>query len=166
MQHFSEGSDNAIQATSDLKDVSISLENSGLALNSQGDLVLNLTILAIPTCPAASDVETYALEFDTYINEYLDVIEPIPGDLQDLEDFLEEWTSDSDADVEGYVFNVYLLFIVMTLPVLVSFCVKSKWSMRGSLCCGLFFIHLLLVAFCLYFIALVGGSLRVTASSD
>jgi hypothetical protein len=160
MQSFKEGTDTAIEATSDLKDVAISLEDSGLSLDNQGSLILNLTVLAIPTCPEAAVVEGYAEDFETYIADYLDVVGPLPDNLQDLEDFLGDWT-EGDADASGYVFNVYLLFIVMTLPILVSFCVKSKWSMRGSLCCGLFFIHLLLVGFCLYFIALVSKCLFV-----
>lgn len=154
MQNFKEGSDNAIEATSDLKDVTISLENSGLDLEMQGDLVLNLTRNAIPSCPEAAVVESYASDFDNYINDYLDIVGPLPDNLQDLEDFLNDWTA-GDADASGYVFSVYLLFVLMTLPIIIAFCVKSKWCMRGSICCGLFFIHILLVAFCLYFIALV-----------
>lgn len=157
MQHFSEGSDNAIQATSDLKDISISLENSGIALDTQGDLILNLTVLATPSCPEASAVQSYAEDFETYVDAYMDVIGPIPDNLQDMEDFLNDWAV-ADASVTGYVFNVYLLFIAMTLPMLISFIIKSKCVMRGSLCCGLIYIHGLLVMFCLYFIALVRTS--------
>ena len=154
MQHFKDGSDTAIQATGDLKDVAISLEDNGLALDAQGSMILNLTQLAIPTCSQAEVVEGYAEDFETYIADYLDVIGPLPDNLQDLEDFLNDWT-EGDADASGYVFNVYALFLLMTLPLLVSFCCKSKWSMRCSLCCGLCYIHVLLVFFCLYFIALV-----------
>lgn len=154
MQFFKEGSDNAIHATSDLKDVSISLEESGLALDVQGDQILNLTALAIPTCPEADVVEDYATDFEDYIESYLDIVGPLPDNLQDLEDFLSDWT-EGDTDSTGYVFGVYLLGVVVTLPLIVSFCIKSKCSMRGSLCGGVLFIHGLLVVFCLYFIALV-----------
>lgn len=154
MQHFKEGSDTAIDSTGDLKDIAVSLENSGNTLDTQGEVILNLTQMAIPTCSEATEVESYAEDFETYIADYLDVVGPLPDNLQDLEDFLNDWTA-GDADVTGYVFNVYVLFILMTLPLLLSFCCKSKWSMRFSLCCGLTFIHVLLLAFALYFIALV-----------
>ena len=159
MQHFQKGTDNAIDATVELKDVAISLEDSGNALDIQGSQVLHLTQEAIPTCPEATAVETYAEEFEQYIAEYLDIVEPLPSNLEDLEDFLNEW---SVGDVEsGYVFGVYILFVVLTIPLLIAFCLKSKCCMKISLCCGLFFIHILLIAFCLYFIALVWNELII-----
>jgi hypothetical protein len=152
------GNDKSIDATNNLQDTTSSLENSGNILANYGQAVYNLSTLAIPSCSEAAIVQSSSLIYLDYVDDYNTIIDPIPGDLNNLEDFLHDW---GEKTAESVVWNAYAVYLLLLAFMLVAYWFKNKGLARVALGCTIAVSHITLVLFCLLMIALVGYAICV-----
>ena len=149
-----DGNDNSIDATHSLQQTTGSLETSGDNLEYYGYVVYNLSTLAIPSCPQAEVVQESTVTYLNYVEEYNDLIGPIPHELNTLEDFLKKWGEDT---AESVIWNSYGIYLLLLVIMSIAFACKSKTTARVALGLGLVIEHLTLVLFCIMMIVLVSA---------
>lgn len=146
------GSQKGINSVDNLYDVAVELKNSGEYLENSGDTILDLTASAIPSCPEASYVQTYADDFETYVTDYQDIINPIPNDLNTLEDFIHAYAV---KVVTISIWSTYAVVLVTLLVIVLSYRSRSRILVKVSIGWGTIVLHTLLVVWCLSMIAMV-----------
>ena len=135
--YFAKGADEVLDASDVLYDLTIQLEDSGDDLVYLGDVVINTTLLAIPTCPEADIILNHT---DSYLNsvaDYNDIIDPIPGNLNDLRKFADDGTN----RIDGGLWTLVSIYSLVCLINVISFCLRKRVMMRVSLGLGLFLLY-------------------------
>jgi hypothetical protein len=149
------GSHRGIESADDLYHIAIGLKHSGEYLENSGDLILNLTAKAIPTCPEASFVQDYADDFDVYVSEYQDIINPIPNDLNKMEDFLHTYGLQI---VSISIWVTYSCVMMTLLAIVITYRTRNRSAVKVSIGWGAVILHVLLVGWCLCMITMVSLS--------
>jgi hypothetical protein len=150
---FLMGSSRGIDSANNLYDIAIVLKDSGEDLEVSGEIILNLTARAIPTCPEASYVQNYADDFDQYVTDYQDIIDPIPNDLNHLEDFLHTYGIEVASIA---VWSTYSIVSLCLIAIVVTYLFKNKVAMKVSIASTNIILHALLFGWCLCMISMVG----------
>ena len=146
------GFQHSIDSANNLYDLSINLEDSGYNLDTSGNIALNLVTQSIPTCPEAKFVQPYANDFNTYVTDYLNIIQPIPNDLTTMKDFLKKYGKHI-ASIAIWV--TYAAVLTSILFIIFSYLSKNRIAVKVSIGWGTLIIHCILVFWCIFFIALV-----------
>jgi hypothetical protein len=152
---FVKGSDKLLDSADVLYDITIELEDSGDDLEYLGETVINATILAIPTCSEADVILNYTDVFLDSVTEYNDIIDPIPGNLDDLRNFSE----DGSDNIEGGLWSLVALYMAVCGFNIVSYTLKKRIMMRVSLGVGLFLLYGTLAAW-------AGGTVMLVRVND
>eukprot|EP00602_Paraphysomonas_sp_CaronLab_P000092 CAMPEP_0185029090 /NCGR_PEP_ID=MMETSP1103-20130426/15190_1 /TAXON_ID=36769 /ORGANISM="Paraphysomonas bandaiensis, Strain Caron Lab Isolate" /LENGTH=504 /DNA_ID=CAMNT_0027563707 /DNA_START=1 /DNA_END=1512 /DNA_ORIENTATION=- len=150
--YYVQGASRSVDAVDALKDTSVNLENSGDYLENSGDIIISLVTDSLPSCPEASDILEYTDDYEQYIEDYNDIIEPIPGDLDDLEAFMRKYGVVYVRRAVWFVYGAFLAFVVAFLCVYTT---KSKTLMRIIIAVGLILLHVLLILWCLFAITMI-----------
>lgn len=146
------GSNRGIDSANNLYDIAIDLEDSGENLDTSGNLVLDLTAQAVPTCPEANYVQNYADDFSTYVADYMSIIQPIPNDLNKMEDFLKEYGL-SVASIS--IWATYSGVFVSIIFIILAYLSRNKLAVKISIGWGAIILHCILVFWCIFMIAMV-----------
>jgi hypothetical protein len=146
------GSHRGMESADDLYDIAMGLKHSGFDLENSGETILNLTAKAIPTCPEASYVQDYADDFDVYVSEYQDIINPIPNDLNTLEDFLDTYGVDV---VSISIWSTYSCVMLTLLAIVITYRSRNRYAVKVSIGWGAIILHTLLAGWCLCMITMV-----------
>jgi hypothetical protein len=149
---FINGSQDGINSANDLYDIALSLKDSGEDLEDSGEIILNLTARAIPTCPEASYVQTYADDFDEYVSDYQSIIDPIPNDLNHLEEFLHTYGVQVASIGVWSTFSAIQLCLVLLVG---TYLYKSKAVMKVAIAWTAVILHILVIGWCLCLITMV-----------
>lgn len=135
--YFAKGTDDVLDASDVLYDLTIQLEDSGDDLVYLGDAIINTTLLAIPTCPEADIILNHTDVYVTSVADYNDIIDPIPGNINDLRKFSDDATN----NIDGGLWSLVTIFMMVCFINILSFCLRKRVMMRFSLALGLFLIH-------------------------
>ena len=127
--YFAKASDILLDATDYLYDLTIDLEDSGDDLIYLGDSVFNTTLLAVPTCPESTLILNYTDTYLNYVNDYNDIIDPIPGNIDDLKQFAEVGAD----QVDGSLWSLTTIYFVVCCVNIVAYCLRKRVMMRFSL---------------------------------
>lgn len=146
------GGQQGIDSANNLYDIATDLQDSGENLDTSGNIVLDLASQSIPTCPQASYVQSYADDFNTYVSDYMDIIDPIPNDLNKMEDFLKTYGL-SVATIS--VWSTYAAVIVSVVFIVIAYLSKNRVAVKFSIAWGLIIIHCILIFWCIFMIATV-----------
>lgn len=157
------GSHRGMESADDLYDIAIRLKDSGLYLENSGEIILNLTAEAIPTCPEASYVQDYADDFDVYVSEYQDIINPIPNDVDTLNDFLDNY---GDYVVSIAVWSTYSCVMLTLLAIVITYSSRNRLAVKVSIGWSAIVLHILLTVWCLCMITMVSLSFSCSILSS
>jgi hypothetical protein len=140
--YFVDGSDKMLDAADVLYDMTRDLEDSGDDMFYLGESVRNNTLLAIPTCPEAEVILDYTDVYLDSVNEYNDIIDPIPGDINDVRGFAD----DGSQNIQQGLWSLVSVFTLICIFNVLSFSLRKRLMMRIALGIGLVLIHCTLIA--------------------
>lgn len=96
-----------------LKDMFVNLNDYGDDLIVDGNQ-LNWDLgNASATCPQAADLQAYLPTYFDYVNDYLDIVEPVPGQCDDAYNGLQKWGIHYQNSSVWALFGVLLIGIII-----------------------------------------------------
>ena len=79
--------DKGVNAINFFQDTFVQLNNDGLSLQEEGNLILNDAETATNgACPSANVMLPYIDDFNNDIDEYVDIVSPMSGQISDIDD--------------------------------------------------------------------------------
>jgi hypothetical protein len=134
---FIKGGEKMLDSADVLYDLTIELEDSGDDLMHSGILVINATLLAIPTCPDATVIFNYTEIYLDSVAEYNDIIDPIPGNINDLRQFSEN----GNENIQIGIWLLWCIFITVCFFNILAFCLRKRVMMRVTLGLGIVLLY-------------------------
>jgi hypothetical protein len=136
-EYFIMGSDQMLESNAVMYGITRDLENSGNTLLYLGNSIVNGTVLALQSCPEAVGIFNYTDIYLDSVDEYNQIIDPIPGDLTDQRQFAE----DGSNRIQKGLLTLFFLFLEICILNVVAFCWRKRLLMRLALGIGLIVIH-------------------------
>ena len=125
-RYLNEGVSTSQDSVDFLHDLTQTLSNQGNSLLTDGDSLENHLDEAATTCPPASSLADGVSEFDGYVNDYLEYVDPIPGRCNDANDAIDDWTNYKDSSV----WVVYAVFWIVPVVFAVGYWWRQKCTVQ------------------------------------
>lgn len=133
--------DKGVDAIDFFQDTFVQLNNDGLSLQYEGALILDdAESAANGACPSANVVLPYVNEFNNDVNQYVDMISPMSGEISDIDDTFKTIYN----AISSYTFwFFYGVVYILVLPFVIGVKQQSKCLLQMSIV----WVSLILIAF-------------------
>lgn len=153
-RYLTEGVDTSHNGINFLQDLTTTLTNEGNDLLTYGDVLQSELESASSTCAPASSLATgVSTQYDSYVNDYLGYVQPIPGRCDDANNGLDTWEYYKNTSLWALYAAVWLIIVTYTIGIF--------FKQRCLLQIGLGFTQFVMLV-----IFLIIGTLMVILVSD
>lgn len=125
---FREGGDSFSFFTNTVQE----LDDNGNAMLIQGGFVTSDVNAAVSTmtCPLASQAITYIQQFNASVDDYLSIIDPLPGKINTVQNDYDNWINIINNII---LWSFYSCLMVSIVPFVVGYRLQSKFILQFAI---------------------------------
>ena len=163
------GTETSIIALDNLRDIAVDLQTGGEGLDLSGNITFAAIQRSLPACPLSASLMEHQPEYQTSVEAYLGLISPVPGTVADLQVFLDVWGQNTLTQA---MLTIYIVSVLMAVALLTALVRRRNKLLCWTVIVGYLLLAGMLIAWCLFLIALVSDPfirikyLHITQSSN